>query len=68
MAMENIQYVYDHKRFYRTALRSCINGFLVTKRTTKRYKEKIQLKLARKRCRSLTAVFGPSKYVQLSLH
>ena len=46
-------------RFYRSALRHVINDFLVTKRTTNRYNKKIQLKLARKRCRSRNVTLVP---------
>ena len=58
MAIENFHYVYNHMRFYRSALRPVINNFLVTKRTTKRDNKKSQLKLARKRCRSRKVIFG----------
>ena len=68
MTIENIQYVYDHKRLYRRALRPLNNQFF--KRLQKEQQivtKKIQLKIARKRCRSRTAIFGPKKYIQLSL-
>ena len=53
MANENVQYVYDHINFYGRAFGSVINQFF--KRLQKEQQietKKIQLKLARKRCRS----------------
>ena len=52
MAIGNIQYVYDNIRFYSSAFRP-------EKNNKQRQQKKIQLKLARKRCRSLTAIFCP---------
>ena len=40
MEIENISYIYGHKRLYRIALRPVINDFLVTKMTTKRDNKK----------------------------
>ena len=68
MAIENI-HLYDHIRFDSRALRPVIkNFFSVTKRTTNSDNKKIQLKLARKRCRSLKAILCLSKFVPLSLN
>ena len=68
MKIENIQYVYDHTGLYRTELSPLNNQFFKRlQKTTNRDNKKIQLKLARKRCRSRTAIFGPKKYIQLSL-
>ena len=69
MAIENIQYKYDHTLLYRRALKPVNNQFLsgYIKNNKERQKNEIQLKIARKRCRSLKTIFGPSKYVQLSL-
>ena len=61
MAIENVHYVFDHIRFYRSALRPVINDFLVTKTTTIRDKKKFQLKLARKLCHSCKDIFGQQK-------
>ena len=58
MAIENIQYVYDHMRLYRRALRPVINDFLFTKRTTSRDNKEIKRKM-QKRCRSGKVIFGP---------
>ena len=58
MAIENIHYVSDYMRLYRSALRPVINDFLVTKRTTNRDNKKIQMKLARKRCCCRKVIFG----------
>ena len=68
MAIENIQYKYDHKLLYRRALRPVTDQLLSGyNKNKKRQQKENHLKLARKRCRSLKAIFGPSKYVQLRL-
>ena len=68
MKIENIQYVYDHTGLYRRELSPLNNHFFKRlQKTTNRDNKKIQLKIARKRCRSPTAIFGPKKYIQLSL-
>ena len=68
MAIENIQYVYDYIRLYRRAFRPVIAEFFMQLQKEQQIEtKKIQLKLARKRCRSRKAPFGHTKYVQLSL-
>ena len=37
------------------------------KNNKKRQQKEVQIKIARKRCRSRKAIFGPSKYIQFSL-
>ena len=65
MAIENIPYVYDHTSFYRRALRPVKNQFCKLCKTNikERQQKEINLKLARKRCGSRKAKFGPSKNV-----
>ena len=69
MAIEIIQYIYDYRCFYRRALRPVKYQFLkrFQREQQKETTKKIQLKLARKRCRSRKAILGPSKHVQLGL-
>ena len=59
------------QNLYRRAFRPVLIQFVMRlKRTTKRQQTKIQLELARKRCRRRKAIFCPKKYenhVQLSL-
>ena len=51
MANGNIQYVYDHKRFYSRALRA--------EKNNKQRQQKNQLKLARKCCQAIMPYFAP---------
>ena len=62
MAIENIQYVFDHTRLYGRELRQVKNQFLsgYRKNNKKRQQKEVQLKLARRHCRSCKAIFGPS--------
>ena len=48
MEIENISYIYGHKRLYRIALRPVINDFLVTKMTTKRDNKKKSIETCEK--------------------
>ena len=67
MAIENIRYVYDHTHLYRKSKRAVNNQFFKRLQKEQEENKKNQLKLSRKHCRSRKAIFGPSKYEQLSL-